>query len=62
MNRFGVGQAPSGNPFRKLRGTKVALTERQRELCARCSATRWEHERQGLVPDHDFQPAGEPKS
>lgn len=60
MNRFGQGQAPSGNPLRKPRyGFRIQLTDRQRQICARCYMTRYEHERQGLVPDHDFVAPGE---
>ncbi len=55
-SRFGIGQTPSGNPFRKSRHViERRLSERERETCFRCHATRWEHEKkQGLVPDHLF--------
>ena len=58
--RFGIGQTPTTNPLRRSRRLKITLTERQREKCVRCNLTRWEHERDGLVPDHDFVQAQTP--
>ena len=51
-NRFGIGQAGKGISLG--RPAKFKLTDKQREICGRCDKNRWEHERNGLVPDHEF--------
>jgi len=56
VNRFGLGQAGGrgGGIRRGLPGPK--LSERDREVCARCTQPRWIHERRnGFVPDHKFE-------
>lgn len=56
-HRFGHGQAPSGNPLRRKRCAGRLLTDRERELCARCNGLRWNHEKgYGLIADHEFEP------
>jgi hypothetical protein len=57
-SRFGHGQTPTANGLRTRRGLRIQLTERQRQLCAVCQRTRYEHEREGLVPYHDFAECG----
>lgn len=49
----------SERPALKPPVRQVRFTERDREICARCGATRWEHERGvrtalGLRRDHEF--------
>ncbi len=34
---------------------RIRLTEEQRQKCARCGLTRYDHTREGLGPDHDFE-------
>ena len=52
---YGVGMTPTGNPFRKSRhAIKLTPSERQSQICQRCELTRYEHERRGIVPDHEF--------
>jgi hypothetical protein len=53
--RWKARRTPTSNPFRVSRSMAIRMTERDMQKCVKCRSPRWQHEKQELIPDHDFE-------